>query len=50
MTEATTIRGAQLHLFRALCFSVRWAMATALLNTSAGFAQLARKVAPPRQA
>jgi hypothetical protein len=31
---------------RALCFSLRWATATALLNTSAFFARLARKVAP----
>jgi hypothetical protein len=33
---------------RALFFCARWTLATALLNTGAGFAQLARKVAPPR--
>jgi hypothetical protein len=33
---------------RALYFCARWLLATALLNTSACFAWLARKVAPPR--
>lgn len=31
---------------RAIYFYARWTLATALLNTSAGFARLARKVAP----
>jgi hypothetical protein len=35
-------------MIRALYFFARWTLATALLNTSAGFARLARKVAPPR--
>jgi hypothetical protein len=34
---------------RALFFCARWTLATALLNTSAGFARLARKAAPPRR-
>jgi uncharacterized membrane-anchored protein len=46
MTEPTTIRGAQLRLFRALYFAARWALATGLLNISAGFARLARRMAP----
>jgi hypothetical protein len=33
-------------MIRALYFCCRWALATALLNTSAGFARLVRKVAP----
>jgi hypothetical protein len=33
-------------MIRALYFWARWALATALLNTSAGFARLAREVAP----
>lgn len=33
-------------MIRALYFWGRWALATALPNTSAGFARLARKVAP----
>jgi hypothetical protein len=39
MMEPTTIHGA-------LYFWARWALATALLNTCAGFARLARRVAP----
>jgi hypothetical protein len=36
---------------RALFFCARWALASALLNTSASLARLARKMAsPPRQA
>ena len=31
---------------RALYFLARWTLANALLNTSAGFARLARRVAP----
>ena len=31
---------------RAAYFWLRWVLATALLNTSAGIARLARKVAP----
>jgi hypothetical protein len=31
---------------RALYFWARWALASALLNSSAGIARLARKVAP----
>jgi hypothetical protein len=51
MTEPTTIHGAQLRLFRALYFWARWTLATVLLGTGAGFARLARKVAPmPPQA
>jgi hypothetical protein len=34
-------------MIRALYFCGRWALATALLSTGTGFAQLARKVAPP---
>jgi hypothetical protein len=38
-------------MIRALYFWARWALATALLNTSARLARLARKAAPPpRQA
>jgi hypothetical protein len=33
-------------MIRALFFCARWTLAMALLNTSAGFARLARKTAP----
>ena len=33
-------------MIRALHFWGRWALATALLNTSTGFARLARRMAP----
>ena len=41
MTEP--IRGALMHLSSALFFRARWALANVLLNTSAGFARLARR-------
>jgi hypothetical protein len=33
-------------MIRALCFWGRWALATALLDISTGFARFARRVAP----